>query len=89
MLSLRQFDSTTGLATFSLPDGSLVRERTTSTVLEFAAQPGNALPRFIASFAHPVHIESEMGLDAIPEESSGSRRRPIDVEPPTAESSHY
>ena len=29
-------------------------------MLQFATQPGKTLPAFIASFAHPVHIDSSM-----------------------------
>ena len=31
-----------------------------STVLEFAAQPSDSLPTLIASFAHPVHVDSDL-----------------------------
>lgn len=57
-------------------------------VLEFAAQPGNSLPRFIASFAHPVHIDSEIDLDAIPEESNRFEQRTMDVTALIIESPH-
>ena len=38
------------------------------TVLEFGAQPSDSLPATIASFAHPVHVDTilaEMDQDAI------------------------
>ena len=60
MLSLRQFDTTITLATISgvhCPD----REHLgTSMVLEFGAQHSTSLPSFVASFAHPVHVNSAM-----------------------------
>ncbi|KAM5545062.1 hypothetical protein V8D89_001173 [Ganoderma adspersum] len=56
MLSLRQFDATNARATFSMP-GSLVRDPAT---LDFGAQPCETLPPFIASFAHPVHVDSAL-----------------------------
>ena len=31
-----------------------------STVLEFAAQPSDSLPALIASFAHPVYVDSDV-----------------------------
>ncbi|KAI1784502.1 hypothetical protein LXA43DRAFT_210190 [Ganoderma leucocontextum] len=59
MLSLRQLDSSTASGTYSRP-GSRVRDHAASTVLRFAAQPSDSLPSFIASFAHPVHVDSSL-----------------------------
>ena len=56
MLSLRRFDSAIGSATCS----EMVREHMASTVLEFSARPNDSLPALIASFAHPVHVDSEL-----------------------------
>ena len=53
MLSLRQFDSAIVTAT------GVRGEHAVSSVLQFGAQPSDSLPGFIASFAHPVHLDSE------------------------------
>ena len=34
-----------------------------SPVLEFAATPSDTLPGFVASFSHPVHMNSEPEVD--------------------------
>ena len=50
--------------------GIRVRGHTASAVLEFGAQPSTSLPPFIASFAHPIHVDpplSEIGSGAIVE----------------------
>ena len=66
MLSLREFDSTIASMTNS-ELGPQLREHMASIKLEFAAQPSHSLPAFIASFAHPVHVDLnlvEKDLDA-------------------------
>ncbi|KAI1783113.1 hypothetical protein LXA43DRAFT_1067939 [Ganoderma leucocontextum] len=87
MLSLRQFDSSsTAFPTLSVP-GSQVREHTASAdVLQFAAQPSDTLPSFIASFAHPVHVDSALS-ETDPAEifDDGSEWGEIDVVAPTLE----
>lgn len=57
ILSLREFDSNVAYST-SRGVGSRIREHTASTVLEFAARSSDTLPPFIASFAHPIHVDS-------------------------------
>ncbi|KAI1784404.1 hypothetical protein LXA43DRAFT_1123682 [Ganoderma leucocontextum] len=68
MLSLRRFDSSPPSVAFS-ETGSRLREHAASRdVLQFAAQPSDSLPAFIASFAGPVHVDSalsETDADAI------------------------
>lgn len=67
VLSLRQFEA------FSAHRGT---HHTASTVLDFAAQTSGNLPPFIASFAHPIHVDSalsDMDPDAIIEDSDGLR----------------
>ena len=70
MLSLRQFDNTVARTIGSrLGPQSEAREHIPSNVLQFAAYPSDSLPACIASFAHPVHVDSdsdlvEMGPDA-------------------------
>ena len=64
MLSLRQFESTIHSATFSGPEPQL-REHMASKVLPFGARPGGNLPTFIASFSHPVHVESDLSEDRV------------------------
>ncbi|KAI1786647.1 hypothetical protein LXA43DRAFT_1099039 [Ganoderma leucocontextum] len=66
ILSLRQFDSNIASATCS-GRGSRGCEHAASTVLEFAAQPSESLPAFIASFAHPVHVDSAGHSEALSE----------------------
>ena len=57
MILLRQFDST--IASATLPEvAPHLRDSTASVVLQFGAQPSKNLSNFIASFAHPVHVES-------------------------------
>ncbi|KAI1786614.1 hypothetical protein LXA43DRAFT_1109322 [Ganoderma leucocontextum] len=84
MLSLRQFDSTIASSRYSGP-GSRVREHTAfGDVLQFAAQPSDTLPSFIASFAHPIHVDSYLSdedPDATVEE--GSEGPGMDVVVPT------
>ena len=79
MLSLRQFDSTAAAA--SLPEvASQLREHTASAVLEFGAQPSDSLPSFIASFAHPVHVDpilSETDNEAVVEGADEPERQPL------------
>ncbi|KAM5545065.1 hypothetical protein V8D89_001176 [Ganoderma adspersum] len=80
-----QFESTLEAATNSMA-GSRVREHMASTVLEFGAHPGESLPSFIASFVHPVHLDStlsEIDLEETVEDSSGWELREIDVEAPS------
>ncbi|PIL32819.1 hypothetical protein GSI_04936 [Ganoderma sinense ZZ0214-1] len=82
MISLRQFDSSIApVPTFSMA-ASRVREYTASTVLQFAAQPSDTLPSFIASFAHPIHVDSilsDADSDAtFASESDGSEWREMD-----------
>ena len=62
MLLLRQFDSTLTDTTAS-GHGTGVREHMASTVLQFGAQPSYSLPAMIASFANPVHVDPDKGLD--------------------------
>ncbi|KAI1786612.1 hypothetical protein LXA43DRAFT_48941, partial [Ganoderma leucocontextum] len=88
MLSLRQFDSTIASSTFSGP-GSRVREHTSALadVLRFAAQPSDSLPSFIASFAHPVHVDSALSeTDSDEIVDDGSEWREMDVVVPTQNS---
>lgn len=71
MLSLRQFDASVVSATESGAD-SQAPDHMASTVLQFGAQPSATLPAFIASFAHPVHLdwspsESKPNVDDGPE----------------------
>ncbi|PIL32837.1 hypothetical protein GSI_04954 [Ganoderma sinense ZZ0214-1] len=80
ILSLRAFDSTVA----SAPDfdiGSQVRERMASTVLQFGAQSSENLPGFLASFAHPVHVDSVSVFDRDSEVAgdSGYERRDTDM----------
>ncbi|KAM5545119.1 hypothetical protein V8D89_001230 [Ganoderma adspersum] len=58
ILSLRRFDTSAAATTYN--EARLQsREHTHSrSVLQFAAQPSDTLPSFIASFAQPVHTES-------------------------------
>ncbi|KAI1786608.1 hypothetical protein LXA43DRAFT_48708 [Ganoderma leucocontextum] len=56
MLSLRQFDSNM-VANATSGTGSESRDHTMLTVLQFGARPSESLPSFIASFAHPVHVD--------------------------------
>ncbi len=65
ILSLRQFDSTIA-SVRTAARGSRAREHMTS-MLEFGAQPSTSLPSFIASFAHPVHVDSEALSEVDPE----------------------
>ncbi|KAM5543652.1 hypothetical protein V8D89_002903 [Ganoderma adspersum] len=62
MLSLRQFDASIAYATRSgIGSDSPVREHTAgSIVLQFAAQPADSLPPFLSSFAHPIHVDSDL-----------------------------
>ncbi|PIL32817.1 hypothetical protein GSI_04934 [Ganoderma sinense ZZ0214-1] len=61
VLSLRQFDNTLrSSATLPEISSSQLREHTASMVLPFGAQPSDNLPAFISSFAHPVHVTSDL-----------------------------
>ncbi|KAI1782262.1 hypothetical protein LXA43DRAFT_1104450 [Ganoderma leucocontextum] len=86
MLSLRQFDSSPASVTYS-ETGSRVRKHTASRdVLQFAAQPSDCLPASIASFAHPVHVDSalsdsETDPDAI--DDNGAEWQEMDMAAPT------
>ena len=62
MLSLRQFDASVVSATES-GAGSQAPDHMASTVLQFGAEPSDTLPSFIASFAHPVHVDKEISED--------------------------
>ena len=66
--------------------GSQLREHMASAVLEFGAQPSTSLPSFIASFAHPVHVESVLS-EMEPGESidDESERHEADVVEPALE----
>ncbi|KAI1784391.1 hypothetical protein LXA43DRAFT_1101431 [Ganoderma leucocontextum] len=88
MLELRQFDSSPASVTYDDSEmGSRVQEHTASRdVLQFAAQPSDSLPASIASFAHPVHVDSalfdsEMDPDAI--NDNGAEWQEMDVVAPT------
>ncbi|KAM5545083.1 hypothetical protein V8D89_001194 [Ganoderma adspersum] len=79
MLSLRQFDSNAAFAADS-GAGSRIRDHMASTGLQFGAQPSESLPAFIASFAHPVHVdwslsETEPGTIV----NNGSEQREMDA----------
>ncbi|KAI1786610.1 hypothetical protein LXA43DRAFT_1099008 [Ganoderma leucocontextum] len=77
MLSLRKFDSTIASSTHSGPGSRVQEHMAFADVLQFAAQPSNTLPSFIASFAHPVHVDSalsEADSDEIVEDGSESWR---------------
>ena len=84
ILSLRQFDNTVADTTTSGP-GYRAQERTgLGDMLQFAAQPSNSLPSFIASFAQPVYVESapsETDSDKLVDD--GSEWRELDVVAPT------
>ncbi|KAI1784403.1 hypothetical protein LXA43DRAFT_1101440 [Ganoderma leucocontextum] len=84
ILSLRQFDTSPASLACS-ETGSRVREHTASRdILQFAAQPSDSLPAFIASFAGPVHLDyalSETDPDAI--DNSGAEWQEMDVVAPT------
>ncbi|KAM5545101.1 hypothetical protein V8D89_001212 [Ganoderma adspersum] len=74
MLSLRQFDSELANPTSYIGAGTQSRDHTVSTVIRFGAQPSESLPPFIASFAHPVHVDwslSESDLDFDGETDAG------------------
>lgn len=62
MLLLRQFDASIARATYS-GIGSRVPEHMASTVLDFAAQPSDQLPAFIASFTHPARVDSSLAFE--------------------------
>ncbi len=58
MLSLRQFDAMVASGATNSGIGTQGQEHTYSVpVLQFAAQASDSLPSFLASFAHPVHVE--------------------------------
>lgn len=61
MLSLRQVNSTDApVATLSVP-GSPIREgRTSEAGLGLGAPPSAGLPPFLASFAHPIYVDSDL-----------------------------
>lgn len=77
MLSLRQFDSAVASATHSMHTDSLVLEHMASTGPHFAAQPGDSLPPFIASFAQPVLVDQSLSDGdpdaAVPDDGSNDR----------------
>lgn len=80
ILSLRQFDSTVSLATFSAPGSRSPESNTHSMPLELTACPSDGLPPFIASFAHPVHANPspcEAHVDSIGEDSGELKSRDI------------
>ncbi|KAI1784396.1 hypothetical protein LXA43DRAFT_1066798 [Ganoderma leucocontextum] len=81
MLELRQFDSSPASVTCSEAGSSRVQEHTVwRDVLQFAAQPSDSLPAFIASFGSPVHVDSavsETDPDAI--DDSGAEWQEMDV----------
>lgn len=53
----------------------VVRGHMASTVLEFGAQPSDSLPALIASFAHPIHVDSELlEIDEDPIANHGPER---------------
>ncbi|PIL30105.1 hypothetical protein GSI_07753 [Ganoderma sinense ZZ0214-1] len=60
MLSLNELHASISSMTRSGIDSRQVRQLATSAVLQFAAQPTDSLPSFLASFSYPVHIESVM-----------------------------
>ncbi|KAM5545059.1 hypothetical protein V8D89_001170 [Ganoderma adspersum] len=70
MLSLRQVNSTIAPATLSVPV-SPVREGKASAALEFGAQTTNDLPPFLASFAHPIYVNSDLS-ETDPDATFGS-----------------
>ncbi|PIL32832.1 hypothetical protein GSI_04949 [Ganoderma sinense ZZ0214-1] len=87
MLSLREFDSTAmsaGTTTFAESrDGD---PGMAMTMLQFGAQPSESLPSFIASFAHPVHVETalfESETDSDTPVDDGCEWREMDVVAPT------
>ena len=85
MLSLQEFDRSITDVTYS-GMSSRIREHVASTILEFRAQPNETLPAFIASFAHPVHIDvtmAERDPDAIAEDRYEGRE--VDMVGPTSE----
>lgn len=61
MLSLRRVNSAHVPATLSVPR-SPVRESKAkvSGVLEIGAWPSDSLPPFLASFAYPLHVDSDL-----------------------------
>ena len=101
MISLRQFDSVITSATYS-GMGSGVREHAASAVLEFRSQHSDSLPALIASFAHPVHVNTDLyemdpdkivdvglegqGMDLFSAPGPGSQSHPSPTAEPTTQS---
>ena len=84
MLSLRQFDSHVGPSTDSGMGSHLEGRTTLVDVLQFAAQPSDSLPPSIASFAHPVYVESALTeTDSDGLVNDGSEWRELDAVAPT------
>lgn len=84
MLSLREFDSK--IVSVKTPIlGSQLREHMASAMLEFKAQPSTSLPSFIASFSHPVHVDSEMlsAMDSAEIVDGGSEQHNVSVVTPS------
>ncbi|PIL32838.1 hypothetical protein GSI_04955 [Ganoderma sinense ZZ0214-1] len=79
MLSLRRFDSTISSPTY-FATGSRLRGQAASTMLQFAAPASDTLPAFIASFAHPVYVDSSFAdHDALVDDDDRSEWREMDA----------
>ena len=88
ILSLRQFDNQTASATYSGAAPGAPGYLYSADMLQFAARPSDSLPSFIASFAHPVHVESvppEMEPDALVDNGSGGREMDVATPAPDTE----
>ena len=79
MLSLRQFDHDMAYAT---NPGVTTGIRESDMVLEFGAQSSATLPPFLASFAHPVHVDSGLSEVEADELEGGACSA---TDPPTGE----
>ena len=84
MLSLRQFEANMESATYS-GTGTRCGEHAVSRVrFQCSAQPSESLPSFIASFAHPVHINDSLFEEGFaggkPGEDEGLEWAKTDVE---------
>ena len=57
ILSLRRFDTSAAAPTYNEAGLQSRGDTHSQSMLQFAAQPSDTLPSFIASFAQPVHTE--------------------------------
>ncbi|PIL32856.1 hypothetical protein GSI_04973 [Ganoderma sinense ZZ0214-1] len=86
ILSLRRFDSRSTAATYTGAESESREHTQSQSMLQFAAQPSDTLPSFIASFAQPVHTESlwsetdSLDPDATVDGDHSAKRRGRDIE---------